>query len=138
LKDACRARFFRRATCTALSGVSGLLVTVGVTLGGCVGFSADGGLGPAHGYAALELRVVEGRLQGAVLQEGDLYRAVGRERAPQQLLRTGRGLVTVGVTLGGCVGFSADGGLGPAHGYAALELRKDSSSGGRPVPRCRA
>ena len=32
-----------------------LLVALGLPLGGCVGFSADGGLGPASSYAALEL-----------------------------------------------------------------------------------
>lgn len=40
-------------------------------------------------------------------------------------LRAVAGLVGLGLLLGGCASFSPDAGLGPARGYAVLELKKD-------------
>lgn len=57
-----------------------LLAAVGVPLGGCVGFSADGGLGPAHSYAALGLRK-------DIVKVSDETAAVGAAARAEQLLR---------------------------------------------------
>ena len=40
-------------------------------------------------------------------------------------LRAAASIAGLGLSLGGCVGFSPDAGLGPARGYAALDLKKD-------------
>ncbi|MCE4224947.1 TolC family protein [Methylobacterium sp. C25] len=75
------------------------LAGIGLTLGGCVGFSPDAGLGPAREYAALDLRKhvvkvadVEGALSAGAQTDMLLRRPLTPDSAVQVALLKNRGL----------------------------------------------